>query len=228
MPPLWVGEHSFGEQFLLCLRPCRSPTPFRNLWNRYHFWHIGVLARGPYTFLAQRGSFAAFWHYQTEERLYSEREELGPSQLLVRGVRINPSLCWIRAISLENKGNSVLNFGSLKNSLNRYGPSSSPSRPILGSSACTSFWQLAAHEQPISWEKPTINRQSLIRSGPGKPNQRKVSSWTFHNGIPEQKFTVNRACFPKEKHQNSQKWAKFMSFSFWPFLWFGLPGRVLD
>ena len=33
---------------------------------------------------------------------------------------------------------------------------------------------------------------------------------------------VNRACFPKEKHQNSQKWAKFMKFSFWPFslVWF--------
>ena len=38
---------------------------------------------------------------------------------------------------------------------------------------------------------------------------------------------VNRACFPKEKHQNSQKWAKFMNFSFWPFLWFGLPGQLL-
>ena len=38
---------------------------------------------------------------------------------------------------------------------------------------------------------------------------------------------VNRAWFLKEKHQNSQKWAKFMNFSFWPFLWFGLPGRLL-
>ena len=38
---------------------------------------------------------------------------------------------------------------------------------------------------------------------------------------------ANRACFPTEKHQNSQKWAKFMNFSFWPFLWFGLPGRLL-
>ena len=37
-----------------------------------------------------------------------------------------------------------------------------------------------------------------------------------------------RACFPKEKHQNSQKWAKFMNFSFCPFLWFGLPGRLLN
>ena len=66
-----------------------------------------------------------------------------------------------------------------------------------------------------------------VRSGPGKPNQRKVSSWTFRRGIPEQKFNVNRACFPKEKHQNSQKWAKFMNFSFWPFMWFGFPGRLL-
>ena len=38
---------------------------------------------------------------------------------------------------------------------------------------------------------------------------------------------MNRACFPHEKHQNSQKWAKFMNFSFWPCLWFGLPGRLL-
>ena len=30
-----------------------------------------------------------------------------------------------------------------------------------------------------------------------------------------------------EKHQNSQKWAKFMNFLFCPFLWFGLPGRLL-
>ena len=49
----------------------------------------------------------------------------------------------------------------------------------------------------------------------------------FARGIPEQKFNVNRVCFPKEKHQNSQKWAKFMNLSLWPFLWFGLPGRLL-
>ena len=66
-----------------------------------------------------------------------------------------------------------------------------------------------------------------IRSGPGKPNQRKVSSCTFYRGIPEQKFNVNRACFPEEKLQNSEKWVKFMNFSFWHFLWFGLPGRLL-
>ena len=37
---------------------------------------------------------------------------------------------------------------------------------------------------------------------------------------------MNRACFPKEKHQNSQKWAKFMNFLFWPFLLLGLLGRL--
>ena len=37
-----------------------------------------------------------------------------------------------------------------------------------------------------------------------------------------------RACFPKENTQEfTKKWAKFMNFSFWPFLWFGLPGRLL-
>ena len=39
---------------------------------------------------------------------------------------------------------------------------------------------------------------------------------------------MNHACFPKEKHQNSQKWAKFMNVSLWPFLWFGLPGQLLN
>ena len=66
-------------------------------------------------------------------------------------------------------------------------------------------------------------------SGVAPANQTKERSVheLFPRGIPEQKFNVNRACFPKEKHQNSQKWAKFMNFSFWPFLWFGLPGRLL-
>ena len=41
--------------------------------------------------------------------------------------------------------------------------------------------------------------------GSGKPNQSKVSSWTFCRGTPEQKFNVSRACYPKEKHQNWQK-----------------------
>ena len=99
-------------------------------------------------------------------------------------------------------------------------------------------WNFSQWGTNIDWEffvppkffgqiSAQISGNNSVRSGPSKPNQRKVSSWTFRSGIPEQKFNVNRACFPKEKHQNSQKWAKFMNFLFWPFLWFGLPGRLL-
>ena len=84
-----------------------------------------------------------------------------------------------------------------------------------------------------------------------------------HSGTKVQ--DVNRACFPKEKHQNSQQKGRnscfpkekhqnlqkkgeilvflrkdtpeftnkkgreiHMNFSFWPFLWFGLPGATPD
>ena len=57
------------------------------------------------------------------------------------------------------------------------------------------------HLRPVIL-RPVIR---IFRSHPGKPNQRKASSWTFPGGIPEQKFDVNRACFPKEKHQNSHR-----------------------
>ena len=32
-------------------------------------WQIGVLAGKPCTFLVQNGSFSAFWHYKSKERL---------------------------------------------------------------------------------------------------------------------------------------------------------------
>ena len=51
----------------------------------------------------------------------------------------------------------------------------------------------------------SLKLQVLFRSHPGKPNQRMASSSTLLGGKPEQKFDVNCACFPKEKHQNSQK-----------------------
>ena len=60
----------------------------------------------------------------------------------------------------------------------------------------------------------------LDQEWPGKPNQRQASSWTFRWGIPEQKFNVNRACSPKEKHQNSQNGCNSWTFRLGPF--FGL------
>ena len=81
--------------------------------------------------------------------------------------------------------------------------------------------------QVILHEIRILGEEICIRSGPTKQTKERSVHELFHRGIPEQKFNVNRACFPKENHQNSQKWTKFMNFSFWPFLWFGLPGRLL-
>ena len=62
---------------------------------------------------------------------------------------------------------------------------------------------------------------------PRQTKPKKGQLTNFPQGHSRTKFNVNRACFPKEKHQNSQKWAEFMNFSFWPFLWFGLLGRLM-
>ena len=103
---------------------------------------------------------------------------------------------------------------------------------FLGGSAVKPSWIQISHGCAFAYKHGKLQLcmrtdANILRSGPGKTNQRKVSSSTFRRGIPELKFNVNRACFPKGEHQNSQKWAKFMNFSFWPFLWFGLPGRLL-
>ena len=74
-----------------------------------------------------------------------------------------------------------------------------------------------------------LTLQPLLLSGVAPANQTKERSvhelFAGHSGTKIR--YENRACFRKEKHQNSQKWAKFMNFSLWPFLWFGLPGRLL-
>ena len=65
------------------------------------------------------------------------------------------------------------------------------------------------------------------QEGPRQTKPKKGQFMNFSQGHSGTKVRyVNRACFPKEKHQNSQNWAKFMNFSFWPFLWFGLQGRL--
>ena len=64
-------------------------------------------------------------------------------------------------------------------------------------------------------------RGNVLRSGitPANQTQEKPVHELFPGCIPEQKFDVNRACFPKEKHQNSQKWGEihelFVLALFW-------------
>ena len=61
-----------------------------------------------------------------------------------------------------------------------------------------------------------------LQSGVAPANQTKERSvsWTFHRGIPEQKFNVNRACFPKEKHRIHKNGRTSWTFRFGPL--FGL------
>ena len=76
---------------------------------------------------------------------------------------------------------------------------------------------------------PMMGRNFLTQSGVAPANQTKKGQFmNFSQARSGTKVQfVNRACFPKEKHPNSQKWAKFMNFAFWPFFWFGLQGRLL-
>ena len=71
-------------------------------------------------------------------------------------------------------------------------------------------------------------RSSFFQEWPWQTKPKKGQFMNFSQGHSGTKVQCESCLFPKEKHQNSPKWAKFMNFSFWPFLWFGLPGRLLS
>ena len=50
-----------------------------------------------------------------------------------------------------------------------------------------------------------VSPANQTKERPGKPNQTKGQFMNFSGDKLEQKFDVNRACFPKEKRQNSHK-----------------------
>ena len=65
---------------------------------------------------------------------------------------------------------------------------------------------------------------TFFKSGPGKPNQRKVSSWTFRRGIPAQKFEMWIGLFYLRKSTRIYKNGRnSWTFRFGPF--FGLVCR---
>ena len=68
---------------------------------------------------------------------------------------------------------------------------------------------------------------AIFQEWPRQTKPKKGQLINFSRGHSATKVQCESCLFPKEKHQNSQKWAKFMNISFWPFLWFGLPGRLL-
>ena len=75
----------------------------------------------------------------------------------------------------------------------------------------------------------SLNLLSSLESGVAPANQTKKSQFmNFLQGRSGTKVQCESCLFSQGKaHQNSQEWAKFMNFSFWPFLWSGLLGRLL-
>ena len=70
-------------------------------------------------------------------------------------------------------------------------------------------------------------RLHLYQEWPQQTKPKEGQFMNFSQGHSGTKVQCESYLFSKEKHQKSQKWAKFMNFSFWPFIWFGLPGRLL-
>ena len=68
---------------------------------------------------------------------------------------------------------------------------------------------------------------NFFQEWPRQTKPKKGQFMNFSQGHSGTKVQCESCFFPKEKHQNSQEWPKFMNISFWPFLWFGLPGRLL-
>ena len=102
---------------------------------------------------------------------------------------------------------------------------SPPKRPIQRPMMFKDFPKITQHI--VVDEALPFDRGSKNQEWPRQTKPKKGRFMNFSQGRSGTKVQCESCLFPKEKHQNSQKWAKFMNFSFWPFLWFGLPGRLL-
>ena len=93
----------------------------------------------------------------------------------------------------------------------------SPIRVRIGKPLFISIIQGTGHLDPQWYTQQ-------FRSGPGKPNQRKVSSWTFRRGVPEQKFDMWIVlAFPRKNTRIHKNGRNSWTFRFGPF--FGLVCR---
>ena len=139
--------------------------------------------------------------------------------LACRGLRVGPSKALQTGFGLANFGIIADKF--LSKFLQRISPATFSAlflqgfRPRPKIHAQNSLPKLPAFLSNFSQESP---RQTKPKKG---------QLMNFSRGQTGTKVRCELRLLPKEKHQNSQKWAKFMNFSFWPFLWFGVPGRLL-
>ena len=66
----------------------------------------------------------------------------------------------------------------------------------------------------------------MDQESPRQAKPKKGQFMKFSQGHSGTKVQCESCLVCQGKHQNSQKWSKFMSFLFRPFLWFGLPGQT--
>ena len=98
-------------------------------------------------------------------------------------------------------------------------------RVAEGSEASQTFWKL-----PWSscWDRDPADPQSGLVPRQTKPKKGQFMNFSQgHSGTKVRYVNFVLVFLRKNTPEFTQKWAKFMNFSFWPFLWFGLPGRLL-
>ena len=73
------------------------------------------------------------------------------------------------------------------------------------------------HWRVVATESQTKKK---FQESPWQTKPKKGQFMNFSEGRSGTKVRCESCLFSQGKTPNSQKWAKFMNFSFWPFLWF--------
>ena len=76
------------------------------------------------------------------------------------------------------------------------------------------------------WRAPKIRPSSGV--APANQTKERSVHELFASAFRNKSSKCESCLFSQGKTPEfTQKWAKFMNFSYWPFFWFGLPGRLL-
>ena len=91
--------------------------------------------------------------------------------------------------------------------------------------------KVRAHFPPLNLgAKPSFSGPSNSQEGPRQTKPKEGQFMNFsqgHSGTKVRYVNLVLVVLRKNTRILTKIWAKFMNFSFWPFLWFGLPGRLL-
>ena len=90
------------------------------------------------------------------------------------------------------------------------------------------FGYIHVRERRANCSPREVANLCFFQDWPRQTKPKKGQFMNFSQGHSGTKVQCESCLFSQGKTPEfTQKWAKFMNFSFWPFLWFGLPGRLL-